>query len=111
MLRAHIGQIVLDQCGISSELKIGAMLYRVGPHRRRDTLRFCQPNNLGGYRDDAYLCGHAWLRVNDDIVDFSTGDWHQDANALAEMELDDLGSVEWKVVWVCIFGSLLSSLR
>ena len=43
------------------------MLYRCGPHRRRDTLRFCLPDNRGGYLhtgSDAYLISGSKLATS-----------------------------------------------
>ncbi len=42
-----------------------------------DTLRFCLPDNRGGYLNtgnDAYLIGHVSVEVGDEIADFSVGD-------------------------------------
>ena len=69
MLRARIGHAVLTECGISSRVVCGALLYRVGKHRIRDMLRYCLPDNTGGYYE-GYACGHLWIEVDDDIVDF-----------------------------------------
>ena len=69
MLRARIGHAVLTECGISSRVVCGARLYRVGKHRIRDMLRYCLPDNTGGYYE-GYACGHLWIEVDDDIVDF-----------------------------------------
>ena len=49
----------------------------VGRTGRRDTLRFCLPDNRGGYLhtgNDAHLIGHVWVEVGDEIADFSVGD-------------------------------------
>ena len=66
------------------------MLYRCGPHRRRDTLRFCWPDNRGGYLhtgNDAYLIGHVWVEVGDEIADFSVGDWQAEADLITRTPL------------------------
>jgi hypothetical protein len=77
LARAAIGHAVLHACGLPARLVPGGMLYRCGPHRRRDTLRFCLPDNRGGYLhtgNDAHLIGHVWVEVGDEIADFSVGD-------------------------------------
>ena len=64
LARAAVGNTTLIECGLTPRLVAGGMLYRVGPHRRRDTIRFCLPDNRGGYlapMDSAsYLIGHVW---------------------------------------------------
>ena len=77
------------------------MLYRCGPHRRRDTPRFCLPDNRGGYLhtgNDAYLIGHVWGEVGDEIADFSIGDWQTEAGLIYENTVDPadraLGPIE-----------------
>jgi hypothetical protein len=100
LARAAIGHAVLECCGIASQLVAGSMLYRCGPHRYRDTLRFCLPDNRGGYFD-GYLTGHVWNAVGDEIADFSAGDWRSEADDLYATATDDadlaLGPVEWHV--------------
>lgn len=55
----------------------------------------------GGYYE-GYACGHLWLEVDDDIVDFSSGHWVAEAETLYETATDPddrkLGPVEWSVV-------------
>ena len=98
--RALIGQIVLRECGLNSRLVAGGMLYRVGKHRRRDTLRFCLPNNKGGYLG-AHLIGHVWNEYADQLVDFSACDWKAEAEEIYATTSDPedraLGPVEWVV--------------
>jgi hypothetical protein len=104
LARAAIGHAVLHACGLPARLIPGGMLYRCGPHRRRDTLRFCLPDNRGGYLhtgNDAYLIGHVWVEVGDEIADFSVGDWQAEADLIYENTVDPadraLGPIEW---WV-----------
>jgi hypothetical protein len=101
MLRARIGHAVLTECGILSRVACGSLLYRVGKHRTRDRLRFCLPDNTGGYYE-GYACGHLWIEVNGDIVDFSSGHWVAEAQLLYETTSDPadrkLGPMEWTVV-------------
>ena len=101
MLRARIGHAVLTECGISSRVVCGALLFRVGKHRIRDMLRYCLPDNTGGYYE-GYACGHLWIEVDDDIVDFCSGHWVAEAQMLYETTTDPddgkLGPVEWSVV-------------
>jgi hypothetical protein len=96
--RAIIGDAVLQACGLPSRLTEGGMLYRAGADPRRDTLRFCLPNNLGGLYQGCVV-GHAWLEVDNQIVDFSLDDWADDAAEIyaSTTDPDDLalGPVEW----------------
>jgi hypothetical protein len=87
LARAAIGHAVLHACGLPARLIPGGMLYRCGPHRRRDILRFCLSDNRGGYLhtgNDAYLIGHVWVEVGDEIADFSVGDWQAEADLIYE---------------------------
>jgi hypothetical protein len=99
--RAVIGHAVMRECGLESHLVAGALLYRVGKHRQRDTLRFCLENNLGGYNDDRQLVGHVWNEYSDQLIDFSSGDWCAEAEQMyATMDQPAeraLGPVEWVV--------------
>jgi hypothetical protein len=65
--RAALGNATLVECGLTPRLMAGGLLYRVGPHGRRDTIRFCLPDNRGGYlapMDGAsYMIGHVWNEV------------------------------------------------
>ena len=96
--RAVIGHHVLRRLGLEPRFVVGAMLYRAGKHRRRDTLRFCLPNNLGGYYQ-GFLIAHCWNEVGDEIVDFSAGDWQRESVSIYEHSPDPvdlaLGPVEW----------------
>ena len=49
LIRALHGKAVFDLCHVPARIVAGGMLYRVGKHRRRDTLRFCLPDNTGGF--------------------------------------------------------------
>jgi len=92
--RARMGLLVLNECGIDAEIKAGAMLVRVGPHRKRDTVRYALHNNLGGYYD-GWLVGHAWNQVGDELVDFSVADWNEDVDPVGPS--DRLGPPEWHI--------------
>ena len=70
--------------------------------RRRDTLRFLMPGNYGGYLhtgNDAYLLGHVWVEVGDEIADFSVGDWQPETDVIYQNTVDPadraLGPIEW----------------
>ena len=105
LARAALGNATLIECGLTPRLVAGGMLYRVGPHRRRDTIRFCLPDNRGGYlapMDSAsYLIGHVWNEIGGEIADFSAGDWQAETDRMyaSETNLDDLklGPVEWSL--------------
>ena len=62
------------------------------------------PTKRGGYLhtgNDAYLIGHVWVEVGDEIADFSVGDWQAEADLIYENTVDPadraLGPIEW---WV-----------
>src|ERR1700733_3226769 len=81
LARSVIGKAVLDLCGLPARIVSGGMLYRAGSHRVRDTLRFSMDTNQGGYIHGA-LCGHVWNEADGDIIDFSAGDWVDEAENL-----------------------------
>jgi hypothetical protein len=104
LLRALVGLEVLRHCKIDASLHIGSMLYRVGPDPYRDVVAFCGPGNAGFSVGDC-AAFHAWLRVGDDIVDFSVGDWFEDAQSGRYLK-DELtffpdaprpGAVQWTI--------------
>jgi hypothetical protein len=105
LARAAVGNATLIECGLTPRLLAGGMLYRVGPRRRRDTIRFCLPDNRGGYLDPmdntSYLIGHVWNEVSGEIADFSADDWQVETDRMyaSETNLDDLklGPVEWSL--------------
>jgi hypothetical protein len=105
LARAALGNATLIECGLTPRLMAGGLLYRVGPHRRRDAIRFCLPDNRGGYlapMDGAsYMIGHVWNEVGGEIADFSAGDWQAETDRMyaSGTNLDDLklGPVEWSL--------------
>jgi hypothetical protein len=104
LARAALGNATLVACGLTPRLVAGGMLYTVGPHRRRDTIRFCLPNNRGGYlpmNSTGYLIGHVWSEISGEIADFSAGDWPAETDRMyaSGTNLYDLrlGPIEWHV--------------
>lgn len=99
-VRALLGKAVFDLCHVPARVSGGGMLYRVGKHRRRDTLRFCLPDNSGGFLSGGFY-GHVWLEVGDDLVDFASGDWMTDSTEMYATATDPdeikLGPVEWQI--------------
>jgi hypothetical protein len=97
--RAVIADGVFKSLGLPARLITGGLMYRAGFHRERDVIRFALPNNLGGYHPDGWLCGHVWHQLDGEIIDFSSGDWvaESEALALADLGASDLGFVEWEV--------------
>jgi hypothetical protein len=75
--RAATGWAVLKDLGISAVIVLGGMVYRTGPDEVRDVVAFCGPRN-SGITINGHFLGHYWVQVNDDIVDFSVGDWRVD---------------------------------
>jgi hypothetical protein len=100
IVRAIVGHAVLLACHLPSKLTAGAMLYRAGPHPDRDTMRFCLPDNTGGYLG-GLLVGHVWNEVGSDLVDFSAGDWKPEADLICASGLDlsdgTLGPIQWQI--------------
>jgi hypothetical protein len=101
--RADVGAVVLILLKVPCFLRYGSMLYRAGPDEIRDCLSFCgrgnramfSGNDLGG----TGFLGHFWLRVGDDLVDFSLGDWVRECEHMVEVEEQttgkSLGPVQW----------------
>src|SRR5262245_46348702 len=75
------GMVTLWKLGIAATLALGGMIYRAGPDEYRDVMAFCGPGNAGTKLPGGLL-GHYFIISGDDIVDFSPGDWKQDAGAL-----------------------------
>ena len=88
------------------------MLYRAGADPIRDVLAFCGPHNAGQLLDGHFL-GHIWLEMDDELIDFSCGDWpHLDPRAdldrrpatnplaitTADLHLGDQGAIPLEVV-------------
>jgi hypothetical protein len=72
--RSLVGLEALRGCDIDAHLHVGSLLYRVGPDPWRDVIAFCGSGNAGATLNGLPLF-HTWLDVEDDIVDFSVGDW------------------------------------
>jgi hypothetical protein len=65
----------MHSCGIASTLHVGSLVYRIGPDPHLDVVAFCGPGNAGGDYQGFKLF-HAWVQAgDDDILDFSVGDW------------------------------------
>jgi hypothetical protein len=81
------------------------MLYRAGQDQARDTMSYCGKRNTG-YCIDGGMLGHVWIELGADLIDFSTGDWVDEAQTLAELFPDGLGDLVWEVpppsyLWRC----------
>lgn len=60
--------------GISYERRFGSMLYRAGPDPDWDVVAFCSYYNAGAITPTGFL-GHAWIESDEDLIDFTVGDW------------------------------------
>jgi hypothetical protein len=90
-LRAAIGYKTLTNLGWSPRVELGGVLFRVGPDPRRDVVAFCGRGNYG-YAVEGGMLGHVWLRLDEDLIDFSCKDWPR----LYKPD-DELGPVQWQV--------------
>ena len=95
MWRNGVGYIALRSLGFETTFRIGGCLYRAGPNEVKDTISFCGPTNCGQFYNDVFL-GHAWLEADEELIDFSCGDWKSELaeydNATAVM-----GPLQWQV--------------
>jgi Transglutaminase-like superfamily len=87
--RSLVGAAVLTALGLPATLKLGALLYRVGPDPVRDCITICAPDrhNL----ENHFCVGHFYLRSGPDLIDFSVGDFRADAAVGAP-------SMQWSIV-------------
>jgi hypothetical protein len=82
--RALSGCTVLRLLGFeSAQPALGGMVFRAGPDDRRDVLAFCGPGNQGCSVNGIFL-GHYWIVEDDDYIDFSVGDWRENAEMCKE---------------------------
>ena len=78
-MRAVTGQKASALLGVRSRLVFGAMLYRAGPDEMADVIAFCGPNNRARQLDGKVL-GHYWLEAGAHLIDFTVGDWREQAS-------------------------------
>ena len=69
------------------------MMYRAGADPIRDVLAFCGPHN-GGQLLDGHFLGHIWLEMDDELIDFSCGEW-QHLDPRAEL-IGGLPPIRWQ---------------
>jgi hypothetical protein len=93
LFRAGVGYVVLRLLGWSPRLCVGGALYRAGPSTMRDVVAFCGPGNTGQMVHGGFL-GHVWLEMDDELIDFSCGDWPS-LDRRAELMDAGLGAVQW----------------
>jgi hypothetical protein len=94
--RAFTGMSALMMAGIEAQHCIGGMIYRAGDDDHRDVVAFCGIGNVGCIRDGKLL-GHTWLRVGNNLIDFSAGDWRRETEMVPMLLDDGLGDIDWKV--------------
>jgi hypothetical protein len=79
IFHAIIGRFVLRVMGVNADITAGSVFYRAGPDPGRDMFAFSGP--FGGmFLANGTLCGHAWLETDDDLIDFSVGNWRRIAD-------------------------------
>jgi hypothetical protein len=88
--RAFVGHEVLSRLRSAPKLVYGSMLYRAGHDQVRDTMGCCGKRNTG-YCIDGGMLGHVWNEVGNDLIDFSCGDWVDEAQMQASLYPDGLG--------------------
>jgi hypothetical protein len=97
--RAATGHLVLTELGIPSKLVFGGLLFRAGPDPLRDLLCFCGPNGQGCVIAGK-IFAHQWIQSGRNIVDFSVGDWREDAERPAnEVEAHQSGIKDFAIQW------------
>jgi hypothetical protein len=102
--RAVIGFTTLQMLGFRQARPcLGGMVYRAGPDEVRDVMAFCGPNNQGCMYEGRFL-GHYWIADRNDFIDFSVGDWRENArmsesewhqNIEQQLHGYSLGAVQW----------------
>jgi hypothetical protein len=66
--RSLVGAAVLTALGLPATLKLGALLYRVGPDPVRDCIRIFAPDRRSvEFRND-FCVGHFYLRSGPDLT-------------------------------------------
>jgi hypothetical protein len=75
--RAATGHFLLTQLGIPAKLVFGGLVYRAGPDPSRDLLCYCDGYGYG-CMIKGKIFAHQWIQSNNDLVDFSVGDWRED---------------------------------
>ena len=75
LFRALTGLIALKMLGIPADIALGGLIYRAGPDH---VVRFCGPDGLGTVGEHCLLA-HYYLISGDELVDFSVGDWKENA--------------------------------
>jgi len=97
--RAMTGCAVLCYLDFVPRVAMGGMVYRCGPDPRRDVVAFCGPGNVAYTLPDGRVLGHSFIEVGNDIVDFSVGDWRENAATIPDVKLDpdepDLPPPQW----------------
>ena len=97
-VRAAIGWLTLRLLGLAPRLYVGSMLYRAGPHPLRDVVSFCGYGNTGQLVDGGFA-GHVWLEMDDELIDFTCGDWpHLDPAAALDDAETRRGNIHWDIV-------------
>jgi hypothetical protein len=95
--RAVTGWLVLTDLEIPATPALGGMVYRAGLDEQRDVLTFCGPGNVGCTIHGRFL-GHYWVLSGNDFVDFSVGDWKENAYGLEEYcppGMQPLDPIQW----------------
>ena len=93
--RALVGHKLLREIGLDAKLTYGAMLYRTGFDPMTDVVAYCGKYNTGYL--DAFMIGHLWNELGDDLIDFSCGDWHRESEWQLQMQPDGLPPISWQV--------------
>ena len=60
-----------------------------------DVVAYCGLYNIGYV--DTFMLGHLWTELGDDLIDFSCGDWHREAEWQVQTAPDGLPPITWQV--------------
>jgi hypothetical protein len=83
----------LEHLNITPRIAIGSMVYRAGPDEVLDVVAFCGCANMAA----APNLFHMWLETENEIIDFSAGDWHAQMARTPEAGPEMQRPIEWAV--------------
>lgn len=91
--RMAMGMLALYHMGLEPKPMYGAMLCRVGADDMLDVVSFCGPGNMAVI-PNLY---HAWVEVDGHIIDFSVGDWREDAGLMHAATADGHRPINFEI--------------
>lgn len=117
-----LGLTCLSGLGIDASIELGGMVYRAGPDERHDVVAWCGPYNAGmvlstlqalqdgispeqiallntsGEEPDSRgILGHVWIKLGDELIDFTPGKWRSELDRLLADGDDGFPPITWEV--------------